>query len=233
MSGPASRIWWATRPTRTALAKRLADAGARRGLFWLEYNPLVFAYYHEKAAADAPVVIESFERVFPEAASYYDAGAGTGAYAAQAMRRGHRVLASEYSRLARLVARAQRVPCARLDLSREPAADTGGAGFDLAYCFEVAEHVPPALAERLMRHLVASAPTVVLTAAQPGQGGTGHVNEQPKAYWIDLFEEARAMRYRADLASRLADLWRAAHVWSSWLPDNVMVFTRDGGAPPR
>lgn len=229
MGARAWRVRSATRRTRTAVAKRLGDAGARTGLAWLEYNPLVFAYYHEKAAADAPVVIESLERAFPAAASYYDVGAGTGAYAAEARRRGHRVLASERSRLARLAARAQRVPTTRLDLRREPAADTAGASFDLAYCFEVAEHVPPALADRLVAHLAAAAPAVVFTAAAPGQGGTGHINEQPKGYWRERFA-ARGLQPRDDLAAALAERWRAAPVRSHWLPGNVMVFER-GSAP--
>ena len=220
-----SRVWWSTRPARTALATRLADVGARRGISWLEYNPLVFAYYHEKAVADAPVVIESFERLFPAASSYYDVGAGTAAYAALARRRGHRVLACEYSRSGRLAARLQGVPCTALDLALDPPADTGGATFDLAYCFEVAEHVPESLADRLVGHLAASAPAVVLTAAHPGQGGTGHVNEQPKEYWIERFR-AHGMGHRADFATRLSDVWRAAPVWSWWLPENVMVFER-------
>ena len=32
------------------------------------------------------------------------------------------------------------------------------------------------------------APTIVFSAAQPGQGGTGHINEQPPEYWAQRFE---------------------------------------------
>lgn len=228
MSVVTSRIWRSSRRVRTRWATRLAKIGARRGISWLEYNPLAFGYFHEKAVADAPVVIESFERLFTGAVSYYDVGAGTGAYAALAKRRGKQVLACERSRLGRLAARVQGVPCVSFELGRTPPADTGGAIFDLAYCFEVAEHVPASLAGRLVDHLVASAAAIVFTAAQPGQGGIGHVNEQPKEYWIREFEQ-RGMRYRPDLADRLATTWRAAPVSSSWLPDNVIVFDRAGG----
>jgi hypothetical protein len=229
MSGFVSRIWWASRPTRTAWAKRLGDFGARRGIFWLEYNPLVFMYFHEKATADAPAVIDSFERIFSRAMSYYDVGAGTAAYAALAQRRGKRVLASEYSSIGRLAARVQGVPCTTFDLRAEPPADIGSTIFDLAYCFEVAEHVPASLAGLLVTHLSTSASTVVFTAAHSGQGGTGHVNEQPKEYWVERFERA-GMQYRRDLADELSRMWRAAGVQSWWLPENVMVFERAGSA---
>lgn len=62
-------------------------------------------------------------------------------------------------------------------------------GFDLVTCFEVAEHVDPAGAERLVAELCERAPVVAFSAAIPGQGGTGHVNEQWPAYWASLFAE--------------------------------------------
>jgi hypothetical protein len=213
------------RTARVRWGERLSRFGARHGIGWLEYNPLVFMYFHEKAAADAPTVIGSFERLWPESRSYYDAGAGTAAYAAEARRHGHCVLASEHSRVGRLAARLQGVPASPFELTRSPPAETGDAPFDLAYCFEVAEHVPPALGDRLVAHLADSAPVVVFTAAHPGQGGIGHVNEQPKAYWIERFD-AHGMRHRDEQAEELARLWRMAPVQSRWLVDNVMVFER-------
>jgi hypothetical protein len=56
------------------------------------------------------------------------------------------------------------------------------------WSYEVAEHIHP----RYARHLVATltrAPLVIISAAQPGQGGEGHLNEQPLSYWRSLFEE--------------------------------------------
>ena len=59
--------------------------------------------------------------------------------------------------------------------------------FDLAVCLEVAEHLPAAAARPLVRELTAAAPVVLFSAAIPGQGGHGHVNEQPHDYWHRLF----------------------------------------------
>lgn len=62
--------------------------------------------------------------------------------------------------------------------------------FDLAISTEVAEHLPPAAAERYVRFLSALAGVVVFTHALPGQYGVGHVNEQPLGYWEALFDRA-------------------------------------------
>jgi SAM-dependent methyltransferase len=60
--------------------------------------------------------------------------------------------------------------------------------FDLALCLEVAEHLPGRFSAQLVRGLTDLAPIVLFSAAVPGQGGTGHVNEQWPEYWRRLFE---------------------------------------------
>jgi SAM-dependent methyltransferase len=60
--------------------------------------------------------------------------------------------------------------------------------FDLAICLEVAEHLPARVAKDLIRGLVGLAPTILFSAAIPGQGGVGHVNEQWPEYWKEMFD---------------------------------------------
>lgn len=59
--------------------------------------------------------------------------------------------------------------------------------FDLACSLEVGEHLPEACADWLVATLVGAAPVVLFSAALPGQGGTGHINEQWPSYWHHLF----------------------------------------------
>jgi SAM-dependent methyltransferase len=61
--------------------------------------------------------------------------------------------------------------------------------FDLVQCLEVGEHVVEPLARSLIDNLVRHGQVVLFSAAPPGQGGKGHINEQPIAYWRDLFAE--------------------------------------------
>ena len=98
------------------------------------------------------------------------------------------------------------------------------------WCLEVAEHVEPALGDALVEFVAPLAPTVVFTAAHPGQGGLDHVNEQPREYWIERFDRAGS-RHRDDLASRFAEALERHGPVSPWLVENAMVFER--GAPGR
>jgi SAM-dependent methyltransferase len=59
--------------------------------------------------------------------------------------------------------------------------------FDLAVSLEVAEHLPERSAAGFVQSLTGMAPIVLFSAAVPGQGGTGHINEQWQDYWAALF----------------------------------------------
>jgi SAM-dependent methyltransferase len=61
--------------------------------------------------------------------------------------------------------------------------------YDLAVCLEVAEHLDPQVGSELVRALTDVAPLILFSAAVPGQGGIGHVNEQWPAYWRRLFDQ--------------------------------------------
>jgi SAM-dependent methyltransferase len=196
------------------------------GSEWLTYNPVLMWEYHKYALTDAPRVMGAVEDLFPEAHRYVDIGAGTGRFAAEAARRGHRIVACERSRVGRLAARAQRVQAVPFDLEHEPPARIQGP-FDLAYCFEVAEHVPERLADRLVAFLTDLAPVLVVTAAQPGQGGAGHVNEQPREYWIERFERA-GHTFDAAMSAELVRRFEARCVWAPWFIRNALVFTAPG-----
>ena len=95
---------------------------------------------------------------------------------------------------------------------------------DVAYSFEVAEHLPPNLGTRLVRFLLETAPTVVFTAAHPGQGGQGHINEQSREYWAHEFERAGGM-LDTEATATLAALF-SQRTTLEWLAHNVQVFRR-------
>lgn len=102
---------------------------------------------------------------------------------------------------------------------------------DLVICSEVAEHLPERYAETLVQTICgAAAEWVFFTAAVPGQGGFGHVNEQPHDYWIARFAR-RGLRLdasvtgelRAELAKQLNTTW--------WFSRNAMLFRCGTGEP--
>lgn len=96
--------------------------------------------------------------------------------------------------------------------------------YDLAICFEVAEHLPESAAATLVDTLTESGSPVVMTAAQPGQYGTHHVNEQPREYWIELFE-TRGFCYDAEAVTALRTAMDVQK--TTWIPENLFVFVEE------
>lgn len=62
-----------------------------------------------------------------------------------------------------------------------------GRQFDIVQCLEVAEHLPQNVSERFVRQLCDLGDVILFSAAQPGQGGEWHINEQPLEFWRSLF----------------------------------------------
>jgi hypothetical protein len=90
---------------------------------------------------------------------------------------------------------------------------------DLAMCLEVAEHVEAATAVRCAEFLCRASDVVLFSAAIPGQGGHGHINEQYQDRWIALFA---SLGYGAFDLIR-PSIWMDARV-SWWYQQNVLVF---------
>lgn len=65
----------------------------------------------------------------------------------------------------------------------------GKPRFDLCMCLEVAEHIEFEFADILIDNCCSMSDLVLFTAAKPGQEGTGHVNLQPKEYWLFKFKQ--------------------------------------------
>jgi SAM-dependent methyltransferase len=195
--------------------------GEQIGSHALIYNRFHFWHFHETALENAPRVIEALITELPDASRWADVGCGSGAYAAELARQGKSVVGCEYGKFGRKLAAKQGVDCRPFDLSKDPPADMTPP-FDVAYCFEVIEHVPYDLSLRLLDFLVSLAPIIVFTGAPPGQGGTGHINEQPKSVWIDQFI-ARGLIFDAELTERIVRRFQDASLSADWLEKNLIV----------
>ncbi len=97
--------------------------------------------------------------------------------------------------------------------------------FDLCICIEIAEHIPKGGSKTLVQNVTNTSDTIFFTAATPGQGGVGHINEQPPEFWEKLF---KAQGYTLDkqttktLRTQLAE----AEVLF-WLYKNLMIFRKE------
>jgi hypothetical protein len=62
--------------------------------------------------------------------------------------------------------------------------------YDMSFSIEVAEHILPESSQTFVDNLCfSSSKFVVFSAAPPGQGGTGHINERPFEEWKDMFRK--------------------------------------------
>jgi SAM-dependent methyltransferase len=60
--------------------------------------------------------------------------------------------------------------------------------FDLITCLEVAEHLPRHKSENFIKFLTMHSSYVLFSAAQIGQGGENHINENKLSYWAKIFK---------------------------------------------
>ena len=160
-----------------------------------------------------------------------DLGCGTGVYVAELRKRGIDTEGYEYTvaarRLAQQLSGVEAKPFDVYTFSRFQ------ESFDACLCIEVAHYLTPAAGSRLVAICAESAPLVVFSAAHPGQGegtGYGHLNEQPRAYWIEEFAR-HGMKLEAEQTAHIEARLRTQLHRGFWLPDNVCVFSRISEQP--
>lgn len=102
--------------------------------------------------------------------------------------------------------------------------------WDLALSIEVAEHIDKRFVNNYLNILCNHADTIVLTAAPPKQGGTAHVNERPKDWWINKFAKNNYY-YNEDLTVKLKEGIKHAKnngkFVTFWFEPNIMVFNKN------
>jgi SAM-dependent methyltransferase len=117
--------------------------------------------------------------------SVVDVGCGPGHLIEALHRHNIRILGLDYSAAAKAQVERKGLPFQAFDLTRPGVLP--GSPWDLAVCCEVAEHLDARHASVLVENLASASDTVFLTAAEVGQGGLNHLNEQPNSYWIAKF----------------------------------------------
>jgi hypothetical protein len=109
--------------------------------------------------------------------------------------------------------------------------NVGNEGWDLVTCLEVAEHIPAEYADRLCKFLGRRVlndwghkGALVFSAAASGQGGSGHVNEQPHKYWVERLSTEGGLREIRRESRKLRSIFRSLAPNAWWYAKNVMVF---------
>jgi SAM-dependent methyltransferase len=98
--------------------------------------------------------------------------------------------------------------------------------YDLVICTEVVEHIPVEFEDIVFDNMVKHMNKYLLfSGATPGQGGTGHVNEQPESHWFShLVRRGLQLVLNASIDARLASTL-------SWYQNNITIWELAAGFP--
>ena len=208
------------RPTQLAVLRPLAMLLKRPFDVSCLYDTQFYENTIEKAGPSASTVVDLLEGYFAPS-KVIDVGCGVGFYLAEFCRRGVKVFGCDASSAA---VRRSLIPREFLMQNDLRYFTDFNRAYDLCLCTEVAEHLEAKYADVLVETLTTAADIVVFTAAAPGQGGTDHLNEKPKEYWINKFADCE-FQFDAPTTSRLSrEMTERGVVW--WLPVNLMIFRR-------
>jgi 2-polyprenyl-3-methyl-5-hydroxy-6-metoxy-1,4-benzoquinol methylase len=160
---------------------------------------------------------------FPDLKRLADVGCGGGIFAAEFQRRGVRVVGCEYSAASRKAAKRRGVEIHPFDLAKSQEPLPGGP-YAAVMTLEVGEHIPEPLAESFVEYLAQTGDLIIFTSAQPGQGGHGHINEQPKSYWLERFSRS-GFTMDEPASRRVADRLRSLQAFP-YLFNNLLILRR-------
>lgn len=145
-----------------------------------------------------------------------DVGCGPGIYVKALIDAGHEVVGVDVDRAN---------PYVKMDIFSDEFLKY--VNFDLCMCIEVAEHLPEDRAEDLVKRLIHTSNTILFSAAVPGQGGYGHINCQPKEYWIDKFNRNNYVLDVEATEKFISFMRNGYHM--GWLVNNAMIFKSYSG----
>lgn len=94
--------------------------------------------------------------------------------------------------------------------------------FDLVLSLEVAEHLSEEFADLFIKSLTNHSDIIVFSAALPGQGGQGHMNEQYLDYWIKKFN-LLGFYFYDPIRSKFWDNDKLLF----WYKQNIVVFSKN------
>lgn len=153
----------------------------------MTYSIEFFRSRREKTLASAQSIVDHiWETIQPK--SVLDVGCATGIWLSQARRRGvQNIRGIDGPWVPQEELEIEKKFFIEHDLSETNPTDIGY--YDLAMCIEVAEHLPQEAADRFIDFLTSHADVILFSAAIPGQGGTGHLNEQPQSFWYNKFAD--------------------------------------------
>jgi SAM-dependent methyltransferase len=205
------------------LGRWISFAGEFLGSRELVFNPYTFAAFHRSALERAPSFVSEFVRIYLGVRRIVDLGCGSGVFVAEFRKYDVHAEGYEHSATARAIA-ARSLGIELRPFHVETFCSPKEA-FESCICLEVAHYLSEATGMRLVEICTECAPRVAFSSAHRSQGGYGHINEQPKLYWIERFGQL-GFAFREDLTERMAAHLRRSLVRGMWFAENICLFER-------
>jgi cyclopropane fatty-acyl-phospholipid synthase-like methyltransferase len=184
------------------------------------YDPAFFEMLrHTSLSSASELVPFVYEWIKPR--SVVDVGCGEGTWLEMFAAHGCRVVGIDSDWVPRGRLRIAQEQFIAHDLAQSLPESLYSCPFDLVVSLEVAEHLPEARADGFVHDLARLGSYVMFSAATPGQGGYGHINEQPHEYWIERFQDL-GFAHTALLQRRFEHNEAVA----SWYRANVFIFVK-------
>jgi 2-polyprenyl-3-methyl-5-hydroxy-6-metoxy-1,4-benzoquinol methylase len=167
----------------------------------------------------SPLIVSSIIELFGPK-SVIDVGCGDGSYLVEFENNGIKTKGFDNSREALRICFNKGLDAKKLNIVKDSIRIR--EKYDLAICFELAEHLPSNASNKLVALLCDCSDLIVFTAAPPGQGGYHHINEQPQSYWISEFQYFDYF-YSKVKTDKLKSYWSNSNV-IPYMINNLMVF---------
>lgn len=97
--------------------------------------------------------------------------------------------------------------------------------YDLAICFEVAEHIHEKYEDILIDTITSASDQLAFTAASPGQGGFCHINEKPHRHWIKKIE-SRGFKHEEKRTYRIRKQMKGVKT-TKFISKNLLLFRKE------
>ena len=185
-----------------------------------KYNENFYAVRNDLTVYAAKVILDLVRDVIPPISSAVDLGCGVGTWLSMLKRRGtNTIVGFDGPWVNKELLEISEENFVQQDLtSHIPVTEH----YDLAISLEVAEHLPVESSKDFIASLTNLSDFVLFSAAIPGQGGVGHINEQWPNYWISLFDEHE---YRCvDFIRK--QIWRDENI-PYWYRQNIFLFVKE------
>ena len=101
--------------------------------------------------------------------------------------------------------------------------------YDCTISLETGEHIEPITTDQFVLNIVNSTKktgTILFSAAQPGQGGSGHINCQTREFWMEKFK-VHSFMYDENLTKLITKEWETQGA-PDYIINNLIVFKYNG-----